>query len=314
MNWEAYKNINGVPLLQLFPDANVLSAMKYEPRPNDVIVVTYPKCGTTWTGYIVSNILTKGSPPTDPGDYMLYAPYIELLGAEAAIRPARQGPLITHLPLKNMVFSKTAKYVYVTRNPYDCCVSFYYFLKGMTPKSYADVSFESFFDNFISGKVVYGGYFDHLLVWYNLRDEANVLFLTYEQLKQDAEGMILKIADFLGEDHGTFLREDRGLLDKILESTSLRNMKAVFDYSPLERIRSLMELSPEKSLKSFDAFRRSSATRGEMHEGAGYVRKGIVGDWKMHFTQKQVTRMKQWIGENTEGTDVMDLWNHLDLP
>ncbi|KAK8773727.1 hypothetical protein V5799_011740 [Amblyomma americanum] len=314
MNPDTLKYIDGVPFLDYFPEDNVRTAMNYYPRDNDVIIVTYPKCGTTWTQYIVSSILTKANPPNDPGEFMLYTPLIEFLGAEAAMSPARKGPLITHLPFKNIVFSKRAKYIYVARNPYDCCVSCYYFLKAVTPKSYHDVTFESFVEKFLSAQLFYGDYFDHLLDWYGLRNEKNVLFLTYEQLKEDTELWILKIADFLGKDHGSALKEDKKLLEKVLELSSVTNMKTVFNYNPHDRIKSLVELPAEKTLKSLDAFRNAPGTKEQMHEGAGFVRKGVVGDWKNHFTPDLLAKTKEWISNKAKGSDVMDLWNSCGLP
>ncbi|KAL1472159.1 hypothetical protein MTO96_039497, partial [Rhipicephalus appendiculatus] len=141
-----------------------------------------------------------------------------MTGAGAAQDPSRTGPLTTHLPLKVLKLVDNAKYVYVARNPYDCAVSYYHFLKGLTPKTVTDVSFESFLKLFLSGKVIYGDYFDHLLPWYERRNDANVLFITYEQLKADTKAQVLKIADFLGEDHGAALREDDALLQKVLHT------------------------------------------------------------------------------------------------
>ncbi|KAL1414125.1 hypothetical protein MTO96_000944 [Rhipicephalus appendiculatus] len=114
---------------------------------------------------------------------------------------------MTHLPFDKLTFSRQAKYIYVARNPYDCCVSFYYFAKGLTPKTCEDVSFEKFLEMFLKGKTLYGDYFDHLLSWYNRGHLNNLLFLTYEDLKKDTRSAVLRVAEFLGTQHGQLLKE-----------------------------------------------------------------------------------------------------------
>ncbi|KAL1485194.1 hypothetical protein MTO96_032112 [Rhipicephalus appendiculatus] len=279
MDPDDYVDINNVPMLALFPEDNVRSAMHYEPSERDVVVVTYPKCGTTWVQYIVAHILTKEEPPKNPAEFMLCSPLVELLGAESATRAERKGPLITHLPLSNMVFSERAKYIYVARNPYDCSVSCYYFFKGLTSRRIKDVSFGTFLERFHSGKALYGDYFDHLIPWYDIRNEPNVLFITYEQLKNNVGELVLKIADFLGDEHGSALREDKQFYEKVLESSSLGNMKKVFDYTPADRVKSLGELPPAKFLKSLESFKGTRIDTNKMHEGVAFVRKGT--HWRL---------------------------------
>lgn len=305
--------VDGVVKIPPGSEENIRSAMNYQPRDDDVIIVTYPKCGTRWAQYIVSNILTEGNAPQDPVEYALFTPFIDMMGAEAAANPARKGPLVTHLWLKQIAFSKRAKYIYVARNPFDCCVSYYHFVKAVPPKSF-DGSFDTFFKAFISGKCTYGCYFEHLLPWYELRNEANVLFLTYEQLNRDTENMIIKMADFLGPEYGSAMREDKALLQKILQVCSSENMKAVFNYGHVDVIRMLSELPPERSLKSMDVYRKRGRPTEKIRDGLGAVRKGIVGDWKSHFTPQQIAEMKAWIEEKTDGSDVMELWKDMDLP
>uniref|UniRef100_A0A023GLB3 Putative sulfotransferase domain protein n=1 Tax=Amblyomma triste TaxID=251400 RepID=A0A023GLB3_AMBTT len=314
MNAESYKYINGVPVFFLLPDENVRSAMQYKPRPSDVILVTYPKCGTTWTQYIVSNIMTKAKTPVGAAEYMLFSPYIEMMGAEAARNTTRKGPLMTHLPLKSMVFSEEAKYIYVARNPYDCCVSCYHFLRRAPQKHKEDTPFGKFLGNFISGEINFGDFFDHLLPWYEHKDKPNVLFVTYEEMNRDTKKWILTIADFLGEEHGTALRKDSALLERILELSSLEVMKTVFNYSSDDRVKALASLPPEQTCSSIQALSKSISTKNGNHEGPTFTRKGIVGDWKSHFTPQDVTTMKAWIKGKTGGTDVMNLWEGCGLP
>ncbi|KAK8764318.1 hypothetical protein V5799_033069 [Amblyomma americanum] len=206
-----------------------------------------------------------------------------------------------------------AKYVYVARNPYDCAVSYYHFIKGATPKTTKDVSFERFLSMFLNGKVVYGDYFDHVIPWYDRRHDDNVLFITYEELKADTREQVLRIGDFLGKEHGNALRQDGALVQRVMDSSSFENMKVFFKEKPGERVKKIAETAGEKSerVEVSTGFPKDEV---EMHEGSGFVRKGIVGDWKNYFTSEQVERTKAWIARKAQGSDVMTLWQEYGLP
>lgn len=314
MDEESYRNVSGVWLHKAFREENVRSAIEYKPRKGDIFIVTYPKCGTNWVQFIVYNILTRAKPLPSLRELGLLSPFIDMIGAEAAENPSRSGPIMTHLPPNVLKPVQGCKYIYVTRNPYDCAVSFYHFIKGFTLKTVTDVSFEKFLSMFLAGKVIYGDYFDHLLPWYEHRADENILFLTYEQLKQDTEGQVLKIADFLGEDHGAALRQDEALLRRILDACSLENMKTFFRDPPAERIKEIVKAVKDVSLNSTEPLNRAPKGKLEKHEGSGFIRKGIVGDWKNYFSLEQVEQTKAWIASKTSGYNVMDLWRDLDLP
>ncbi|XP_077536472.1 sulfotransferase ssu-1-like [Haemaphysalis longicornis] len=311
--YNSYECNEGMGFNSFFQEENIRSALNYKPRDGDVFLVTYPKCGTTWMQYIATNILTRGMPPNDIGEFSIMTPNIDVIGARPAENPSRIGPITTHLPPSVFKPVDTAKYIYVTRNPYDCAVSYYHFALGQTPKSTMDVSFERFLDVFISGKVRFGNYFDHLLPWYERRHNSNVLFITYEDLQADTPAQVLRVADFLGEEHGKSLREDQELFNRVLEACSLENMKPFFkDNQYVRRKKSLQWASKLWGVSGQDIGNLGEKT--ERHEGCGFVRKGIVGDWKNYFTPDQIKRTKNWIAENTVGSDVMQLWNAIELP
>lgn len=313
MDQESYRYVEGLWMHKYFRDEAIHSAIQYKPRDGDVFVMTYPKCGTNWTMFIVHNILSRGKEHSSVVEFRLMCPFIELTGAGAALNPSRTGPIMTHLPLSVFPPVNNAKYIYVARNPYDCAVSYYHFLKGLTPKTVADVSFKSFLPLFLSGKVIYGDYFDHLLPWYERKNEDNVLFITYEQLKADTRAQVLKIADFLGEDHGSALREDNALLEKVLHACSLETMKLFFSESPMEGVKKILEKTCEKSAPP-EVLKNMDTELVEMHEGSGFVRKGIVGDWRNYFTEEQINETKKWIERKTQGSDVMTLWSDCHMP
>ncbi|XP_075554924.1 sulfotransferase 1B1-like isoform X1 [Dermacentor variabilis] len=313
MDEDSYRYVEGMWLHKLFKDEAIISAVNYKPRQGDIFVDTYPKCGTNWMQFIVYNILTRAAPVTNLGEFRLMSPFIDMTGAAAAENPLRNGPVMTHFPYNVLRPVDRAKYIYVARNPYDCAVSFYHFIKGMTPKTVTDVSFEKFLNLYLAGKVLYGDYFDHLLPWYEHRGSKNILFITYEQLKADTRDQVLKIADFLGEGHGTSLRNDDELLQRVLHACSLESMKSLLPGKPQDVAKLMLKAAPEKS-ETFAMIKDMANVKEEMHEGSGFVRKGIVGDWRNYFTAEQLQRTKEWIMRKTQGSDVMVLWNDCDLP
>ncbi|XP_070377344.1 sulfotransferase ssu-1-like isoform X2 [Dermacentor albipictus] len=310
-----YHVVDGLYVTKVFTERNLRSAFSYKPFDEDVFVVAYPKCGTTWLQFMVYSIYTGGAGGLPSAtECRKTMAFLEISGAEGVTSIQRPGVIKTHLPFHLQPYSAKAKYIYVARNPYDCCVSFYHHMKSRQRRYFQDVTFDQFLDMFVRGEVDFVDYFDHLLSWYEHRGDPNVLFLTYEDLKQDTPGCILRIADFLGkEEYGNKMKEEPSVLDNVVELTSFQNMKSInkeFRNWPLE-----LEALPDETL--------TEATR-PAREGLGdsvkerptedHIRKGIVGDWKNHFSPEQIARMKQRIAFKTRGSDVMSLWKGVDIP
>lgn len=75
----------------------------------------------------------------------------------------------THLPYHLMpggdpIINKQVKYIYVYRNPKDVAVSLFHHSDAM--KYIHDIVWDEYFEDFISGHVIYGSYFKHLLGWW----------------------------------------------------------------------------------------------------------------------------------------------------
>src|SRR5205814_1503930 len=98
-------------------------AEAYQPRPEDIFVVTQMRCGTTWMQHIVFQILYRGNGDLVETGRAMYAvsPWIEgrksvpieqapLLGRE---RPSRM--IKTHLPAQLCPYGSDARYIYVAR-------------------------------------------------------------------------------------------------------------------------------------------------------------------------------------------------------
>ncbi|CAN7938709.1 unnamed protein product [Ixodes hexagonus] len=312
---EMYREVDGYYISSGFHEECVRSAMGYKPVPGDVFIVSYPKCGTTWMQHIVYNIFKGRAPPSDIMDTFTEMPFLEMQGAESAEQMPRPGAIKTHMPFRFQPFSKDAKYIYITRNPYDCCVSFFYHTKGMPEYQFTDGTFDEFFEMFIDGKADFGDYFDHLLSWYKHRNDPSVFFLTYEDLKRDTTSWVLKVADFLGEEYGKKLRADQRALEQVLKKTNVGSMKQDVNKG-LESFFDVVMAIPEDKRPRW--LNLTVAAMGEetlkKPMMTDFVRKGVVGDWKSHFSAEQVRRLKERIASKTRGSDVMDLWKEIDLP
>ena len=248
-----------------FPVAGFDSGQRYRAAPGDVFVASYPKCGTTWTQYIVYLLENDGRPLARNQRLEDKFPHLEEVGEEA-VRALRSPRLIkTHLPFARTPWSTEAKYIYVARNPFDCAVSFYHHTRGFVRHyDFAEGAWDTFFECFMRGEVDFGDYFDHLDSWWPQRSEANLLFLTYERMLAAPEAAIRAIADFLGGRAGELVRDARRLGAVVRDS----------GFTQMQR----------------DQERWSSERPADM---PAFVRKGVVGDWRNHFSPAQARRLAE---------------------
>ncbi|XP_072913540.1 amine sulfotransferase-like [Hemitrygon akajei] len=255
----------------------------YDVRDSDVFVVTYPKSGTIWMQNILKHIFMDGDLQT--GEYK--PSYCEVPWLELAIKEInvddRPSPrlFVTHLPyelIPKALKKKKAKVIYVYRNPKDVAVSYYHFHKFAnyleTPES-----FGAFLQRFLEGQVDCDSWFDHVKNWYNHREEFNIIFQSYEEMIQDLKTAVIKLCKFLGRS-----LDDRSI-NIIVEHSAFNNMK----------------MDPKSnygnaSLPMFDP------------SVPGFMRKGIVGDWKTHFTVAQNEMFTKIFQGKMEDVSLKFIW------
>lgn len=298
-----YKDIDGFRLNKYFKTDLFRSALKYQPQPNDIFVVTYPKCGTTWVQHIGYLILNKGLPPPTGLDFFMCNPFFEMFGAEAVEGMRRPGLIKTHLPYHLLPQHSQAKYLYVCRNPKDACVSYFYHTRGFAGYDFEDGKFEDYFDIYIEGENDFGDYFDNVLSWYAHRDDPNVLFINYEDIKLDPRKYVLKIAKFINNDCYNMLRDNDNILQDVLKYSDIKAMR---EYGA-ENIKNffakpLKDNSIPLGLKAYHEMAQRYPKK------IGFIRKGIVGDWKHHFTPEMNARMEDKILKKLSHTDLIDVW------
>lgn len=263
-----------------FPVDEFHSALTYQVRPTDIFISTYPKCGTTWMQHIVWLILNHGEPLPADEKMTSAIPHLEEVGAEFIETLPEPRVIKTHLPFEMTPGHPQARVIYVTRNPFDCAVSFFHHTRGFVRHyDFAEGCFEDYLACFLAGEVDFGDYFTNVPSWLAHREAPNFLFLTYEQMRADPGAAVIAVGEFLGPELGGAVY-DRRILDRILDHSSFSSMQR-------------------------DQLRWAS----ERPEGMpDFVRKGVVGDWMNHFTPDGARAMLRRIEGSSSGTELAALW------
>ncbi|KAH6932157.1 hypothetical protein HPB50_003060 [Hyalomma asiaticum] len=297
--------IDGVPRCAWLDPDIYRDNLRFRPAKGDLVQSSFPKSGANWLQYITQLILKGGEPMesydefahnTHPLEYMRHDDWKPTL-------PMRL--FLTHQVLRPDAMNEEAKYVYVARNPWDVCVSLYHAMTELSVWRFQDGTFDELFDAFLETDLGYGSYFDHVASGYALKDKPNVFFVTYEELKRDTRGTVLRLAHFLGDQYSKLLVEDGRRLENILELSKPEHMRkvVVFDFRAKE--------SPEWVSPVHK--NQISCKTGYNGDKAKYsiVRDGKVGGWRDYFSSQQLERLEKKIREQEESTAFVDLWKDI---
>ncbi|XP_053118778.1 sulfotransferase 1C2-like isoform X2 [Hemicordylus capensis] len=267
------EEVEGVPLLKETVE-NWGPIWDFQARPDDLLICTYPKAGTTWIQEIVDMVLHGGdAQKCARAPTYERMPFIELcppkpftFGFEEAEAMPSPRTLKSHFPVQLVppsFWKQNCKIIYVARNIKDSAVSYFYFHlmnRGMPEVG----TWDQFLKNLLSGKLAYGSWFDHVRGWWEAKDRHPILYLFYEDMKENPAREIRKVAEFLG------LEFPEPVLNQIVQHTTFESMKA----NPMANYSTVPSIVFDNTVGSF-------------------MRKGIVGDWKEHFTVAQ----NEWLDD-----------------
>lgn len=178
-------------------ERSVAFGRSFTPRPTDVFVATYPKCGTTWVTQICHQIRAPGHMDFEeiaqvcPWDILAFDCSQDLDADHVA------SPRVFKSHEGANDIAKGAKYVHVCRDPDDALVSFWRFLPAWAAIPPGQISIEEFTEAVFGGVSHSGGIWDFYVAWWERRKDPNVLWVCYEDLISDLEAQIRRIARFM---------------------------------------------------------------------------------------------------------------------
>jgi aryl sulfotransferase len=200
----------------------------YRPRPNDIVIATYPKCGTTWMQRIVDLLVfqTTQARPIMELSVWIDRRFLEPIEPTLARLDAQQHrrSLKSHLPFDGLPIYDEVKYIHVARDGRDACLSHHNHALGFTPQVLEDLDRLGMddvtigrpyprvasdpaphFHRWLTEGAVPGhqdgapamSFFHFEQSWWDQQHRANVLLVHYNDLKADLPGEMQLIASFL---------------------------------------------------------------------------------------------------------------------
>ncbi|KAL7884337.1 hypothetical protein AOLI_G00071070 [Acnodon oligacanthus] len=271
-------------MVHYFTD-NWENIQNFQARPDDILIATHPKAGTTWASYIL-DLLCFGKTAQECQTSLpiyLRVPFLETAfpgmpsGVELADKLSITLRLIkTHLPIQlvpksfweqncRWLYNKPLSYnnLYLQTNKGCLCssqcqrlVSFFHFDQmNMSQPDPGD--WNTFLQKFMDGKMVFGPWYDHVCgYWEKKQTYSNIHYMFFEDMVKDNGREVEHLCSFLGL--STPMEERERIAEAVhFDVTKQNNMTNYAKVPFLD-----FKISP-------------------------FMRKGKVGDWKNHFTVAQ---------------------------
>ena len=218
-------------------------------RPDDILVCTSYKTGTTWTQMVCALLVHQAPEPPKPLSVM--SPWLDMrTGKKEDIFTELESQthrriIKTHTPLDGLPYRDDVHYVFCGRDPRDVFMSMEHHLGNMDFERLAEVlaangeklmdppppppeDINERFKNWLTvpnfeweeDGAPFWSHFQHCATYWKFRHLPNIHFLHYADMKADLEGEMRRLAKTLGID----VAED--LWPALVEAATFKSMKS----------------------------------------------------------------------------------------
>ncbi|XP_062549343.1 sulfotransferase 1 family member D1-like [Armigeres subalbatus] len=252
-------------------------------HPDDIWIASYPKSGTTWCQemvWLICNNLNYDAAKTQP--LKTRFPFLDvslihdLPDGRNSFQVVQNMPsprfIKTHLPvsmLPTQYWSTLPKTVHICRNVKSVAVSYYhhsknYFFRGTK---------EQFVRSFMKNLQFYSPIHSHVIGYHSLIGCNNILYLTYEDMKQDLRKEVERVCSFFK------LNYNCDQLDSLCKHISFNSMK--------NNIACNYEDAADMDWKNKDPDSR-------------FIRRGEVDSWKKELSSELCQELDEWNEKSIE--------------
>lgn len=238
----------------------------FKPRSSDVMITTAPKAGTTWMQQILHQLRSGGDTSFTSIDDVV--PWLERTRSGKSWQEVLEyyetlpEPRIfkTHCTAEQTPGLGTVKVILTSRDPRDCCVSFYHHIMNMTEsaREQANINLPRSLAEHVERWLEYAAWYRNVKSWWPYYSDERVLWLRYQDMKKDLPESVIQISRFLG---WTITEKT---LEKVIEHSSFAWMK-----------------SHDEKFSSQGDGKRSAFKPGK------FIRQGKVGSHKEMLTAEQ---------------------------
>ena len=166
--------------------------------PDDTFIVSYPRSGNTWTRFLVANLVHPGQLITFANIEKLI-PDCEAMSSRFLKSVARPRIIKSH----EYFDPRYKKVLYIVRDPRDVVLSYYDFCRKYRQIE-DNFPLGRFVSDFVAGRLLsfdWGTWSENVSSWFYTRNgRPDFLLLRYEDMLENTNGQLSRVASFLGVD------------------------------------------------------------------------------------------------------------------
>jgi hypothetical protein len=165
-------------------------------RPDDTMIVSYPRSGNTWTRFLIANLLY-------PSEDVTFVNIERLIPDTSSIsnRALKRARSPRYIKTHEYFDHRYPKVIYIVRDPRDVALSYYNF--SLKYRHIQDgYPIENYVQDFVNGTLIsagWGTWAENVATWVSTRNGSKrFLLLRYEDMLERTDKELLRVAQFLG--------------------------------------------------------------------------------------------------------------------